>query len=128
MVMGSVRDIRNFLKKMPYTVRVGNIPGGLSEFITIQAAINYCATQTPTAANRWMVQVWPGTYDETTVLNQSALSRMPITLPGIFISGTFVSDGMRLLIPIRMAYLSGKLTRPSTSRKAISGEATTAWR
>ncbi|MBA7675712.1 hypothetical protein ES703_83949 [subsurface metagenome] len=70
MVMGSVRDIRNFLKKMPYTVRVGNIPGGLSEFITIQAAINYCATQTPTAANRWMVQVWPGTYDEIITMAQ----------------------------------------------------------
>jgi len=66
----SDKDIRYFLKKMPYTVRVGNIPGGMSEFITIQAAITYCVTQTPTAVNRWTVLVWPGTYVENIAMAQ----------------------------------------------------------
>lgn len=68
--MANDADIRYFLRKMPYTVRVGNIPGGMSEFITIQAAINYCVTQTPTAANRWTVLVWPGTYTENITMAQ----------------------------------------------------------
>jgi len=41
------------------TVRVA-IYGG--DFNSIQAAINYAVTQTPTAANRWTVLVYPGTY------------------------------------------------------------------
>ncbi len=56
------------LKRMPRTVRVGIAPGGLSEFITIQAAINWCATQAvpaPSAAAPYTVQIWPGIYDET---------------------------------------------------------------
>jgi len=62
MVTTAGDDIRHFLKRMPYTVRVGDLPGGLSEFIDPQAAIDYCATQTPTAANPWTVDIWPGTY------------------------------------------------------------------
>lgn len=48
------------LKRMPYAVRVGNIPGGLSEFITLQAAVDYCDNET----GDWVIQVWPGRYDE----------------------------------------------------------------
>lgn len=58
------------LKRMPYTVRVGNIPGGLSEFITIQAAIDYANSQTPTAANPWVIEVYPGTYTGALILYQ----------------------------------------------------------
>lgn len=63
MVMGAVGDIRNYLKKMPYTLRVGNVPGGDTEFISIQAAINYAAPFA-TAANPWTVYIYPGIYDE----------------------------------------------------------------
>lgn len=59
------------LKRMPRTVRVGVVPGGLSEFITIQAAIDWCATQAvpaPAAATRYTVEVWPGTYTGPVVM------------------------------------------------------------
>ncbi len=55
------------LKRMPRTVRVGVVPGGLSEFITIQAAIDWCNTQAvpaPSAAAPYTVEIWPGIYDE----------------------------------------------------------------
>ena len=63
--------IDNKLKRMPRTVRVGIVPGGLSEFITIQAAINWCATQAvpaPSAAAPYTVEIWPGIYDEQVTL------------------------------------------------------------
>ncbi|MDP2730199.1 MAG: hypothetical protein Q8O55_06940, partial [Dehalococcoidales bacterium] len=53
-------EISQLLKRMPYTIRVGNIPGGLSEFITIQAAINYANSQ----GGQWTIEVYTGTYDE----------------------------------------------------------------
>jgi len=59
------------LKRMPRTVRVGVVAGGLSEFITIQAAIDWCSTQAvpaPAAATRYTVEVWPGTYNEQVVM------------------------------------------------------------
>ena len=49
------------------TVRVA-LYGG--DFNTIQAAINYCVTQTPTAAGRWTVKVYPGTYDAAIAMAQ----------------------------------------------------------
>ena len=53
------------LKRMPRTVRVGIVPGGLSEFIDVQAAIDWCSTQAvpaPAAGGRYTVEVWPGTH------------------------------------------------------------------
>ncbi len=53
------------LKRMPRTVRVGVVPGGLSEFIDIQDAIDWCDTQAvpaPAAGGRYTVEVWPGTH------------------------------------------------------------------
>ena len=57
--------IDNKLKRMPRTVRVGLVPGGLSEFITIQAAVDWCSTQAvpaPAAGGRYTVEVWPGVH------------------------------------------------------------------
>ncbi len=59
------------LKRMPRTVRVGIVAGGLSEFITIQAAINWANTQAvpaPSAATPYTVEIWPGVYDEVVVM------------------------------------------------------------
>ena len=56
---------------MPRTVRVGIVSGGLSEFITIQAAIDWCATQAvpaPAAGGRYTVEVWPGTHTGPVVM------------------------------------------------------------
>ena len=53
------------LKRMPRTVRVGIVAGGLSEFIDIQAAIDWCSTQAvpaPAAGARYTVEAWPGTH------------------------------------------------------------------
>ncbi|KKK50850.1 hypothetical protein LCGC14_3120900, partial [marine sediment metagenome] len=58
-------------KRMPRTVRVGIVAGGLSEFITIQAAIDWCNTQAvpaPSAAAPYTVEIWPGVYDEVVVM------------------------------------------------------------
>lgn len=57
-------DIREVLKKMPNTLRVGFLPGGDTEFISVQAAIDYAATQAPGAANPWTVYIYPGIYTE----------------------------------------------------------------
>lgn len=60
------------LKRMPRTVRVGVVPGGLSEFITIQDAINWCAAQVapaPSATTPYIVEVWPGLYNENIVMS-----------------------------------------------------------
>ena len=54
------------LKRMPRTVRVGIVPGGLSEFVTIQAAIDWCNTQAvpaPAAATPYTVEIWPGIFN-----------------------------------------------------------------
>ena len=59
------------LKRMPRTVRVGIVPGGLSEFIDVQAAIDWCDTQAvpaPAAGARYTVEAWPGTYDGPIVM------------------------------------------------------------
>lgn len=42
-------------------VRVARYGG---DFNTIQAAIDYCVTQTPTADSPWTVKIYPGIYDE----------------------------------------------------------------
>jgi len=42
--------------------------GGNGDYQTIQAAINAAHTQTPTATNRWLVLVGPGTYAESLTL------------------------------------------------------------
>ncbi len=51
-------DLRTVLKRMPYTLRVGNIPGGDTEFIDIQAAADYAATQ----GGNWTIFIHPGAY------------------------------------------------------------------
>ncbi|KKM00922.1 hypothetical protein LCGC14_1799620 [marine sediment metagenome] len=68
MVMSAL-DLK--LKRMPRTVRVGVVAGGLSEFITIQAAIDWCENQAvpaPAAATPYTVEIWPGVYDEAIVM------------------------------------------------------------
>ena len=96
----SDNDIRYFLRKMPYTVRVGNIPGGMSEFITIQTAINYCVTQTPTAANRWTVLVWPGTYVGNIAMAQYVdvvgMDKEGVIIDAEAITGVTMADDSRI--------------------------------
>ncbi len=46
----------------PNTVRVGTGLVGLNEFTSISSAITFAAAQSPTAANPWTVEVYPGIY------------------------------------------------------------------
>ncbi|GAG11615.1 unnamed protein product, partial [marine sediment metagenome] len=56
-------EIRTLVSsRIAYKLRVGN--GGAVDFLSIQAAINYAIAQTPTAANPWTIDIYPGTYDE----------------------------------------------------------------
>ena len=57
-------ELRTLITRMPFTLRVGNVPGGDTEFITIQAAIDYAATQ----AGNWTIEIYPGTYNEQIIM------------------------------------------------------------
>lgn len=49
------------LKRMPRTVRVGIVAGGVAEFIGIQEAVNYCDNE----GGAWTIEVYTGVnYDE----------------------------------------------------------------
>jgi len=69
-------DLRTVLKKMPFTLRVGNIPGGNTEFISIQAAIDYADLQ----GGEWTIEIYPGTYLEGDLTSNGGAN---ITLVGI---------------------------------------------
>lgn len=61
MVMGTKGpEFRTLIKRMPFSLRVGNVPGGDTEYISIQAAIDYADSQT----GDWTIFIYPGTYDE----------------------------------------------------------------
>ena len=65
------------LKRMPYTVRVGWIAGGLSEFISIQDAVDYCDNET----GDWTIEIYAGNpYDEGDITPNGGAN---ITLKGI---------------------------------------------
>lgn len=50
--------------RIPYKLRVGDGAGGAVDYTSVQDAINYAISQTPTAANPWTIDIYPGTYDE----------------------------------------------------------------
>ncbi len=50
-------------RNMPFDGVIADQVGGRSDFSTIQAALDYGNSKTPTAANPWSFQVQPGTYD-----------------------------------------------------------------
>jgi len=50
-------EIRTLIKRMPNTLRVGNVPGGDTEYVSVQAAINYADSQ----GGDWTILVYPGT-------------------------------------------------------------------
>lgn len=43
-------------------------PNGQADYTTIQGAINYAYSQTPTSASRWQILIMPGTYNESLTL------------------------------------------------------------
>lgn len=52
------------LETMPKTAWVSKDLSGLAKFTSIQAAINYAKTQSPSATNPWTILIYPGIYDE----------------------------------------------------------------
>ena len=91
--------IDNKLKRMPYTIRVGNIPGGLSEFISIQAAVDYADSQT----GDWVIEIYPGVYTEGDITPSGAAD---ITLKGI-------GDGRVTIAPV-VAPAAAVIVSPGT--------------
>lgn len=69
-------EFRTLIKRMPYSLRVGNIPGGDTEYVSIQEAINYCDLM----GGVWTIEIFPGTYDIGDITNTGAAD---ITLRGI---------------------------------------------
>ena len=43
-------------------------PNGQADYTTIQGAIDYAYSQTPTSASRWQILIMPGTYNESLTL------------------------------------------------------------
>ena len=69
-------NIDDKLKRMPRTVRVGIVPGGLSEFINIQDAVDYCDNET----GEWTIELYTGAYNEGDITPGGGAS---ITLRGM---------------------------------------------
>ena len=76
-------DMRFILKKMPFTLRVGNIPGGDTEFISIQAAMDYAGTQ----GGLWTIFVYPGIYDEGDLTPPATAT---VTIKGLAETGVYI--------------------------------------
>jgi len=60
-------EIRETLKRMPRTIRVGSLPGGLSEFITIAGAL-------AVAQAGDTIEIYPGTYAESNLTAKSGVN------------------------------------------------------
>jgi hypothetical protein len=58
----TAKDFTNDLGTLTKTLIVS--AGGGGDYTTIQAAINYAVTQTPSATNLWTVEICPGVYTE----------------------------------------------------------------
>lgn len=53
----------------PKVVRVGKVAGTGIDYTSIQSAINYAVTQTPSATNPYVIYIYPGIYDEAITLS-----------------------------------------------------------
>ncbi len=62
--MHMTSDIIETLHRLPRTLRVGSVPGGLCEYIDIQDAVDYATL----AGGDWTVYIYPGTYTGVVVL------------------------------------------------------------
>ena len=62
--LGTFGELTTDKLNTPYAQTVTVAKSG-GDYTTIQAAINYCATQSPTANNRFCVLIYPGDYAET---------------------------------------------------------------
>jgi len=103
---------------MPRTVRVGVVPGGLSEFITVQAAIDWCATQAapaPSAATPYTVEIWPGVYTEALTLADH------INLVGIDKDACIINIDHATLVTMAEGCRISNLTLDVTSDATASG-------
>ncbi len=75
------------LKRMPQTIRVGSRAGGLSEFLSIQVAINYCDAQ----GGDWTIELYsqaPGGYNEGDITPGGGAN---ITLRGMGVERVVIS-------------------------------------
>lgn len=86
------------LKRMPRTIRVGSLAGGLSEFLSIQAAINYCCAQTGV----WVIEIYPGTYLEGDITPPNGAA--DITLRGVGVGRVIIAP---VAIPAAAVIVSG---------------------
>lgn len=66
--MAMQTEIREILKRMPYTLRVGSVPGGDTEYTNIQDAIDYAISQ----GDNWTIKIYPGIYTMTADLTAPA--------------------------------------------------------
>lgn len=80
MVMTAGGEARTYLQRMPRTLRVGIVPGGRTEYVSIQAAIDYANSQ----GGDWTIEVYPGVYDEGEITHTGA----GVTISIVGITGT----------------------------------------
>jgi hypothetical protein len=115
MVMTS--DLRETLHRLPHTLRVGDVPGGLCEYLSIQAAINYAAT-VASAANPWTISIYPGLYDE-----QIACAPW-VNLRGIGTRGSAIiqqTDARVIILAdnVELKNLTVRLVTPTVARQLV---------
>ncbi len=121
-----ITDIREVLKRLPYTLRVGNVPGGIAEYTSIQAAINYANSQTPTATNPWTIYIYPGFYNEQITCSDY------VNLKGVGPPGGVViyqNDATVIILPdnsVELQNFTVRLGTPSAGRSFLSNVSATA--
>lgn len=111
-------EYRTLIKRMPNTLRVGCFPGGDTEYVSIQAAINYAATQAPSATNPWTIYIYPGIYNEQ-VTCSSWVNLQGIGPKGSVVISQVDSTVLNLADNVEVADLTVRLVTPTIGQFVI---------
>lgn len=115
-----------------YTRTITVDSGGLGDYTSVKAAVDFAATQTRSITEQWLVLVYPGTYQEAPLtvpeyvhvqgvggmgaINDINFSGAPILYPSAT-SGTFITLAGGYLAGVTV-YQAGVITGPVTAVKS----------